>query len=56
MTTEGTIQKIPLAGIDPQLQRIAIKIYSGERITREEGILLFEEGSLAFLGSLANHV
>ena len=38
------------------MQRIAIKLYSGERISPEEGLVLFEKGSPAFLGSLANHV
>ena len=56
MITEESTQKIPLSGTDPELQRIAIKLYSGERISPEEGIVLFEKGSPAFLGSLANHV
>jgi aminodeoxyfutalosine synthase len=38
------------------LQHIAEKVNSGERITEEEGLLLFQEGSLSFLGSLANAV
>jgi aminodeoxyfutalosine synthase len=38
------------------LQTIAQKIYKGERISEEEGLALFENGSLPFLGSLANHV
>lgn len=32
------------------------KIYGGERITEEEGLLLFEQGSLPFLGALANYI
>ncbi len=40
----------------PKLQRIADKVFGEERITVEEGILLFEEGELGFLGSLANHI
>lgn len=38
------------------LSAINEKVFSGERITDEECLLLFEKGSLAFLGSLANHV
>ena len=38
------------------LQQIAEKVKAGERITEQEGLLLFEEGSLSFLGSLANKV
>jgi aminodeoxyfutalosine synthase len=39
-----------------KLKRIAEKIISQERINEEEGIVLFEEGSLPFLGALANFV
>lgn len=42
--------------VDVQLQAIAKKVYAGERITDEEGLLLFEKGSLGFVGSLANYV
>ena len=38
------------------LQTIADKVYAGSRITEAEGLFLFENGSLAFLGSLANYV
>jgi aminodeoxyfutalosine synthase len=38
------------------LQKIAEKVKAGERLTEEEGLTLFEEGSLPFLGSLANDV
>jgi aminodeoxyfutalosine synthase len=41
---------------DKDLQRIGEKINAGERITPEEGLLLFEKGSLPFLGALANGV
>jgi len=41
---------------DKQLDRIAEKIFGGERISPEEGILLFEQASLPWLGALANHV
>lgn len=40
----------------PALQTIAAKVRDGERISEEEGLRLFEEGSLGFLGSLANTV
>ena len=48
--------KLPLGRIDDRLNRIAEKVYAGERLAPEDGLLLFEEGSLAFLGSLANQV
>jgi aminodeoxyfutalosine synthase len=45
---------ITTAGLDLQLIAIAKKVQDGQRITDEEGLLLFEKGSLAYLGSLAN--
>jgi aminodeoxyfutalosine synthase len=44
------------SGISVELIRIAEKIASDERITPEEGVLLFREGSLPFLSVLADHV
>ena len=43
-----------LEGLSDSLKAIAEKVRNGERITPEEGIVLFEQGSLCFLGSLAN--
>jgi len=44
------------AQTDANLKKIAAKIKDGERITVEEGILLFEKGELNFLGGLANFI
>ncbi|MCU0404254.1 MAG: aminofutalosine synthase MqnE, partial [Chitinophagaceae bacterium] len=41
---------------NPELQKIGDKVIAGERITQEEGILLFEQGSPGWLGALANFV
>jgi aminodeoxyfutalosine synthase len=38
------------------LLQIQEKVYNNERITGEEGSLLFQKGSLPFLGSLANYI
>lgn len=38
------------------LQTIGEKVLHGERITPEDGLLLFEEGSLSYTGALANYV
>lgn len=38
------------------LKQIAEKVKAGQRITDEEGLLLFEKASLGFVGSLANEV
>jgi len=42
--------------IDKDLKTIAQKVYTGERITTAEGILLYEKGELGYLGALANYV
>ncbi len=38
------------------LKRIGEKVIDGDRITPNEGIILFEQGSLSYLGALANWV
>lgn len=45
-----------LPGLDPAFLTIASKIDKMERISAEEGLLLFEKGSLALLGTMANHI
>jgi aminodeoxyfutalosine synthase len=42
--------------LSKELLDIQEKVYNNERITDEEGLLLFQKGSLPFLGSLANHI
>ena len=42
--------------VPKELLDIQEKIYDNERITDEEGLLLFQKGSLPFLGSLANYI
>ncbi|MCX8019923.1 MAG: aminofutalosine synthase MqnE [Chitinophagaceae bacterium] len=41
---------------DPELKQIAEKVQCGERITDEDGLLLFEKGSVSFVGALANFI
>jgi aminodeoxyfutalosine synthase len=38
------------------LRHIADKVLNEERITFDEGVLLYEEGSLGFVGALANYI
>lgn len=40
----------------PDLREVAAKVAAGERITNEDALLLFEQGSLSFTGSLANYI
>lgn len=53
-TLPGNILKE--APLDPALKAIAGKVSRKERISDEDALVLFERGSLAFLGSLANSV
>lgn len=41
---------------DTELKNIAQKVKDKQRITYEEGIILFERGSLPFVGALANFI
>jgi aminodeoxyfutalosine synthase len=52
MTLENIIQ----SNIAEEFKQIASKVYNEERITVEEGILLFEKADLNYLGSLANYI
>ena len=53
--TNESIKKVIASEPDKALQQIGEKIISGIRISPDEGILLFEKGSLGFVGALANH-
>lgn len=44
------------SNLDKNLLTIAEKVNNSERLTEEEGVLLFEKGELGFVGSLANHI
>lgn len=50
------VQQIVNSSTDAELKRIGEKILSKERISFDEGITLFEKGSMAYLGALANWV
>jgi aminodeoxyfutalosine synthase len=56
MTEEVLVQAAPFNNPDPELQKVADKLYSGQRLSREDGLLLFQKGDLSFVGALANHV
>lgn len=53
--SQSAIQSI-IENAAPELRAIAQKVIQKERISPEEGILLYEKGELAFLGALANYV
>jgi aminodeoxyfutalosine synthase len=54
--TELSIEALISREKDPDLQKIGEKVLNKQRITPEEGILLFEKGSLSFTGALANFI
>jgi len=49
-------QILQQTSLDKDLLRIAEKVQNKQRITDEEGLLLFEKGELGFVGSLAAHI
>lgn len=55
-TNRAAIVSLVEATKDKELQRIANKLINKERILFDEGVTLFEKGSLSWLGTLANFV
>jgi aminodeoxyfutalosine synthase len=55
-TNKAAIVSLVEATKDKELQQIANKIINKERISSDDGVLLFEKGSLSWLGTLANYV
>lgn len=52
-----SVESIVLGAHTPaDLKHIAEKVLSKQRITPEEGVLLYQKAELGFLGTLANHV
>lgn len=42
--------------LDPELKQIAQKVAKAERMSFEEGVILYEKGDLSYLGVLANYI
>jgi aminodeoxyfutalosine synthase len=55
-TVFNNAAQIVAAAKDEDLQRIGNKILNKERISFDDGVLLFQKGSLSYLGALANYV
>lgn len=53
---DSSIQKIIASEKDRTIRQIGEKITNRNRLNQEEGLILFEKGSLALLGALANQV
>ncbi len=56
MNQETGIEALVANAKDEQLKTIGYKILHKERISFDEGVALFEKGSLSYLGALANWV
>jgi aminodeoxyfutalosine synthase len=56
MNQETGIEALVFNAKDEQLKAIGYKILNKERISFDEGVILFEKGSLSYLGALANWV
>jgi len=44
------------SNINPALRTITEKVLNNQRVSFDEGVLLYETGELGFLGALANHI
>ncbi len=55
-TIESAAERIVAKEKDPLLRQIGEKIINRQRLSEEDGIILFEKGALSFVGTLANHV
>lgn len=55
-TDQGIASLLNDVTLSDGLRAIAQKVNEGKRITPEEGVLLYEEASLGFVGTLANHI
>ena len=56
MKKENVQSLVSAAVKSDELRRIAEKVFAQERVTDEEALILFEKGSLPFLGTLANYI
>lgn len=56
MISEPIEAVIASSQLSDALKSIGRKVMNGERITFDEGVTLYKEGSLSYLGTLANHV
>ncbi len=56
MIDSAPVAQLISANADVQLKQIGDKILNGERISPQEGLVLFQKGSLSWLGALANYV
>src|SRR5687768_7185094 len=56
MATDRSIESLLVNEKHPLIKRVGEKVIANERLSQEDGILLFEKASLSFTGALANFV
>lgn len=56
MANKETLEVIKASTLHEDLKAIADKVFSGKRITNDEGLLLYQKGELGFVGALANYI
>lgn len=56
MSSKSIVDIISQSDLIPELKKIAEKVYASERISFDEGVLLYEKGELGYLGTLANYI
>lgn len=56
MSSTDFLNTINKSNIASEFKSIANKVYHQERISNDEGLLLFEKGELGYLASLANYI
>jgi aminodeoxyfutalosine synthase len=56
MTGIASIKTLVSESLDRDLKQIGKKVLNKERLSFDEGVILFEKGSLSYVGALANWV
>ena len=56
MKSESARKLISSSSLAQELKMIADKVFSGERITFDEGVTLYNKAELGFLGTLSNYI
>lgn len=56
LSAKSLTEVLQQSHLDKNLLNIAEKVQNQERLSEEEGVLLFEKGELGLVGALANHI
>ena len=53
---ENLVHIIEQAKVSTEVKNIGLKALDNQRITFDEGVTLFQEGELGYLGTIANYI